>query len=44
MSDVESSKSSLEVRLSGFASTSGDDDSSLSEGPDCPFISPDAGR
>lgn len=41
MSDAESSKSSSEVGLSGFALTSGDDDSSLSEGPDCSFIFPD---
>lgn len=41
LSDVESSKSSLEVGLSGSATTRGDDDSSLSEGPDCPFILPD---
>ena len=41
LSDVESSKSSLEVGLSGSATTRGDDDSSLSKGPDCPFILPD---
>ena len=40
LSDVESSKSSSEVGLSGSATTRGDDDSSLSEGPDCPFIVP----
>ena len=38
LSNAESSASSSEVRLSGSASTSGDDDSFLSEGPDCPFI------
>ena len=40
LSNAESSESSLEVGLSSSASTSGDDDSSLFEGPDCPFILP----